>query len=211
MIRAFFGGTFDPIHNGHLETSAALMNELGIERLAFMPSATPPHKKKPDVSAEQRLDMVKLACEGYSGFAAEDWELKQQRPSYTSATLSELSKYYSNDSLFFIMGMDSLMSLNRWHKWREIIEYAQIVVMPRAGVAFEPHVKSTELELFIEQHRVDLPTSLYESHCGKLYIAQTPLIDISATELRTQLRQRPSALPIPESVYDYIKENKLYL
>lgn len=209
MIRAFFGGTFDPIHNGHLETSSALMKELGIDRLAFMPSAIPPHRTQPEASAEQRLNMVKLACKDYPGFEAEDWELQQSRPSYTTATLAEFSERFPNDTLVFVMGMDSLMSLNRWHKWREIVQYAHIVVMPRSGVPFAP--QGGELETFIAQHRVNQPSDLESAKNGKLYIAQTPLIDISATELREQLHKRPASPPIPESVYKYIKENKLYL
>lgn len=209
MIRALFGGTFDPIHNGHLETSSALMKELEIEQLAFMPSAIPPHRAQPEASAEQRLDMVKLACKSHPGFEAEDWELKQARPSYTAATLADFSKRFPNDTLIFVMGMDSLMSLNRWHKWQEIIQHAHIVTMPRAGVSFTP--KDPELKSFIEQHRVCQPCDLTEAPNGKLYIAQTPHIDISATELRIQLCKRPVAPPIPKAVYNYINENKLYL
>lgn len=209
MIRAFFGGTFDPIHNGHLETSSALMKELGIDRLAFMPSAIPPHRAQPEASPEQRLEMVRLACKDYPGFEAEDWELQQRRPSYTAATLAEFSERFPNDTLVFVMGMDSLMSLHRWHKWREIIQYAHIVVMPRSGVPFAP--KDKELKTFIKQHRVNDPSHLASAKSGKLYIARTPLIDISATELREQLHRRPASLAIPKAVYDYIKENKLYL
>lgn len=209
MIRAFFGGTFDPIHNGHLETSSALIKELRIDRLAFMPSAIPPHKEQPEASAQQRLAMVRLACKNYAGFETEDWELKQQRPSYTEATLAEFSSKFPNDTLIFVMGMDSLMSLHRWYKWRELIKHAHLVVMPRSGVLFDP--QDTELKAFIEQYRVNDPAHLADAQNGKLYIARTPLIDISATELRQQLQQRPSNPPIPKAVYDYIKENKLYL
>lgn len=209
MIRAVFGGTFDPIHHGHLATSNALMKELGIDRLAFMPSATPPHRAQPEASAKQRLDMVRLACKDYPRFEAEDWELKQTRPSYTASTLAELSEHYPGDTLIFVMGMDSLMSLNQWYQWQDIIKHAHIVVMPRSGVPFEP--QDSELKRFIEQHRVYQPGTLTEDPDGKLYIAQTPLIDISATELRSQLHERPASPPIPTAVYEYIKANKLYL
>ena len=117
MIRAIFGGTFDPIHNGHLQTAAALVKELGISTLALMPSAVPPHRPQPDASPEQRLDMVNLASQYHKAFTVEDWELRQDRPSFTANTLSEFKTQFPDDTLLFVMGMDSLMSLHHWHHW----------------------------------------------------------------------------------------------
>ncbi|WP_287796329.1 nicotinate-nucleotide adenylyltransferase [Idiomarina sp.] len=209
MIRAIFGGTFDPIHNGHLQTAAALVKELGISTLALMPSAVPPHRPQPDASPEQRLDMVKLASQYHKAFTVEDWELRQDRPSFTANTLSEFKTQFPDDTLLFVMGMDSLMSLHRWHHWCQLIECAHLVVMPRAGVPFNP--KNDELKEFISVHLTRNKNALNTQSQGLLYIAETPMVDVSATELRKQLQQREKNLPLPSNVYNYIRQHQLYL
>lgn len=209
MMRAIFGGTFDPIHNGHLETAAALVDELNISKLSLMPSAVPPHRPQPIASAKQRLEMVKLACQQHTAFIAEDWELKQDRRSYTANTLSEFQTRYPKNILLFVMGMDSLMSLHCWHQWQQLTEHAHLVVMPRAGVPFNPQDK--DLKDFISTHLTRNKDNLCQQSSGLLYIAQTPTIDVSATELRQQLQHRESNLPLPTSVYKYIREHQLYL
>ena len=209
MIRAIFGGTFDPIHNGHLQTAAALVKELGISTLALMPSAVPPHRPQPDASPEQRLDMVNLASQYHKAFTVEDWELRQDRPSFTANTLSEFKTQFPDDTLLFVMGMDSLMSLYRWHHWRQLIECAHLVVMPRAGAPFNP--KNDELKEFISVHLTRNKNALNTQSQGLLYIAETPMVDVSATELRKQLQQREKNLPLPSNVYNYIRQHQLYL
>lgn len=209
MIRAIFGGTFDPIHNGHLQTAAALVKELGISTLALMPSAVPPHRPQPDASPEQRLDMVKLASQQHTAFTVEDWELRQNRPSFTANTLSEFKTQFPDDTLLFVMGMDSLMSLHRWHQWHQLLEYAHLVVMPRAGVPFNP--QDDELKEFISTHLTRDKNTLHEQRQGLLYIAETPMVDVAATELREQLKHRENNLPLPSNVYDYIRQHQLYL
>ena len=209
MIRAFFGGTFDPIHNGHLETASALVDELDIATLSLMPSAVPPHRSQPCASARQRLEMVKLACQQHPAFTAEDWELKQDRLSYTAHTLSEFKERFPNDILLFVMGMDSLMSLHKWHNWTQLTDNAHLIVMPRAGVDFSP--QDDELKSFIATHLTKHKKDLTEQSSGYVYIAETPMVDVSATELRKQLQQRKPNLPLPSSVYDYIRQHQLYL
>ncbi|MDV6326554.1 nicotinate-nucleotide adenylyltransferase [Idiomarina sp. Sol25] len=209
MIRAIFGGTFDPIHNGHLQTAAALVKELDISTLALMPSAVPPHRPQPDASPEQRLDMVKLASQQHTAFTVEDWELRQNRPSFTANTLSEFKTQFPDDTLLFVMGMDSLMSLHRWHQWRQLIKHAHLIVMPRAGVPF--NAQDDELKAFISAHMTRDKNTLNEQRQGLLYIAETPMVDVSATELRKQLQQREKNLPLPSNVYDYIRQHQLYL
>jgi len=209
MIRAIFGGTFDPIHNGHLTTAAALVDELNISTLSLMPSAVPPHRPQPEASAEQRLEMVQLACQQHTAFVAEDWELKQDRRSYTANTLSEFKTRYPDDTLLFVMGMDSLMSLHRWHQWLQLAEHAHLVVMPRSGVPFAP--QDQELKDFISVHLTKVKDNLNQQTSGLLYIAQTPMVDVSATALRQQLQHREPDLPLPTCVYDYIREHQLYL
>lgn len=209
MIRAIFGGTFDPIHNGHIKTASALVNELDIPNLALMPSAIPPHRPQPGASAGQRFDMVRLAAQQHPSFQAEDWELTQDRPSYTAKTLSDFKTRHPQDTLVFVMGMDSLMSLHRWYQWEQLIEYAHLVVMPRAGVAYAPTDEA--LIRFIASHKATTKCALRAQTSGLLYLADTPMIDVSATDLRHRLRTRERDLPIPDSVYDYIKHHQLYL
>ncbi|MDV6315483.1 nicotinate-nucleotide adenylyltransferase [Idiomarina sp. HP20-50] len=209
MMRAIFGGTFDPIHNGHIETASALINELNISTLSLMPSAIPPHRPQPGASASHRLEMVKLACSHHPAFEAEDWELKQDRPSYTANTLSEFNNRFPDDSLLFVMGMDSLMSLHRWHQWQQLSDYAHLVVMPRPGVDF--NVENERLKDFISTHLTHVKGDLEHQKSGLLYIAKTPMVDVSATELRERLQHREHDLPLPDTIYDYIRQHQLYL
>lgn len=209
MMRAIFGGTFDPIHNGHLETAAALVDELEIPSLSLMPSAIPPHRPQPEATPLQRLEMVKLACGYHSAFRSEDWELKQERLSYTAHTLSEFKTRFADDTLLFVMGMDSLMSLHHWHQWQQLTTHAHLVVMPRSGVPFDP--RDETLKEFISTHRTKVKGDLNRQTSGKLYIAETPMVDVAATELRKQLKHRKDNLPLPANVYDYIRQHQLYL
>jgi len=174
-----------------------------------MPSSVPPHRPQPCASARQRLEMVKLTCQQHPAFTAEDWELKQDRLSYTAHTLSEFKERFPNDILLFVMGMDSLMSLHKWHKWKQLTDHAHLVVMPRGGVEFNP--QDEELKSFISTHLTKNKEALTKHSSGYVYIAQTPMVDVSATELREQLQQRKPNLPLPSAVYDYIRQHQLYL
>lgn len=207
-VRALFGGTFDPIHLGHLKTALALIDELQIDALHLMPNSVPPHRQQPQASAEQRLQMVKLACDNFRQLVPEPYELTADGPSYTAKTLTHFKQTYPNDTLLFVMGMDSLVSLDSWHQWQQLTTLAHLVVMPRSGYSLSQ--ASAKLTQFIEQHSCDSPELLRQRPHGCIYLAKTPRVDISATAIREQLTEQQRHDALPQTVANYIQQQQLY-
>ncbi|MGM0524902.1 MAG: nicotinate-nucleotide adenylyltransferase [Pseudomonadota bacterium] len=208
MIRALFGGTFDPIHNGHLKAARALVEELHIGTLHLMPNAVPPHREQPGATGEQRLKMVQLACQPHFNLVAEDFELNSNEPSYTVKTLQHFQQKYPADTLLFIMGMDSLVSLDSWYQWQQLLNHSHLLVMPRPGYKMDN--ASASLRDYIAQHKTDKAAALENHQHGLIYIADTPLVDVSATQVRQQLAAGCTDVPVPESVLNYIQQQQLY-
>src|SRR5512143_4181715 len=128
-----FGGTFDPIHYGHLRTALELKRALDLERLHFVPAATPPHRAAPCTDAALRLRMVQAAIAGEPGFVADDRELKRPGLSYTFDTLTSFRAEFPDRPLCLLLGMDAFLNLPQWHEWREIPQLAHVVVAHRPG------------------------------------------------------------------------------
>ena len=134
MKIGILGGSFHPIHNGHLDMARSAMNVLGLDRVLLMVDRIPPHKELAQgATSEQRYRMVQLACEGETGFEASDWELNQSGTSYTALTLTHLSEEHPQDELYFIIGSDMLRSLTSWYHPEIICEKARLVCICRAG------------------------------------------------------------------------------
>ena len=127
------GGTFDPIHYGHLTPAREAMQALGLEHIRLMPNHIPPHRPQPVASSEQRLAMVTLAASEFGGFQVDDRELRRQSPSFTFDTLRQLRHELPDTPICFLIGMDSLLSLPTWHRWQELTDYAHLVVSVRPG------------------------------------------------------------------------------
>lgn len=208
MMRALFGGTFDPIHAGHLKTVSALIDEIGIDVLHLMPNAVPPHRSQPQATAAQRLAMVELACESHPKLQAEAFELQSKQPSYTIKTLKHFRHTYADDTLLFVMGMDSLVSLDRWFQWSQLADYAHLLIMPRPG--YQLADASEPLKDYLRKHIVSDSQLLREQPQGSIYIADTPLINISATQIRQQLANNNMSHVLTDSVFDFIHQQGLY-
>ena len=207
-IRALFGGTFDPIHQGHIDTALALLDELNIDTLHLMPNSVPPHRPQPAATAAQRLEMVKLACNTDKRLVAEDFELRSEQPSYTVKTLQNFKQQYPQDTLLFVMGMDSLVSLDSWYQWQQLTDLAHLVVMPRPG--YELAQASEALGHYIKQHQCQQPGHLHQQSEGYIYLANTPLRDISATAIRNGLHTKNHHDTVPAAVAEYIEQQQLY-
>lgn len=207
MIRALFGGTFDPIHQGHLNAANALVDELGIDQLHLMPNAVPPHRSQPSASPEQRLTMVNLACQQYPKLVAEPFELNSDGPSYTAKTLQRFAQLYPDEPLLFVMGMDSLINLDQWYQWQHLLDYAHLIALPRPG--YQLTQASPTLQQYIAQHRASKAT-LTQQPSGSIYIAHTPLHAISATAIRQHIAKQNACEDVPSSVLEYIVEQGLY-
>lgn len=204
-----FGGTFDPVHIGHLRTAVELRKVLGLDEMRLIPSAIPPHRTQPQASAEHRMAMLRLALDREPGLIADDCELRRQGPSYTLDTLKQLrAKAGPETSLCLCIGMDSLISLNQWHQWRELTDIAHIVVAARPGWHLP---QSGEVLDFVRAHRATETESLKSSPAGKLLMLEMTLLPISATGIRQSLqRQESIRYLVPEKVIHYITQHQLY-
>ena len=128
-----FGGTFDPIHYGHLRTAFELLQALRLGELRFMPAGNPPHREQPMASAEQRVAMVRAATAGQPGFTVDDRETRREGPSYSVDTLAGLRAEHPTRPLCLIVGMDAFLGLPKWHQWQDILKLAHLVVAHRPG------------------------------------------------------------------------------
>ncbi len=208
MMRAILGGTFDPIHWGHLRPAQHVQAWLHADELRLMPSAQPPHRGYPGASAEQRLTMATLAAKELDNCHAEDWELRQARPSYSAQTLAELKHRWPHDQLVFLLGEDAFAGLTSWYQWQRLFDHAHLVVMRR------PHSQqrySAEIHALLKHREVQQPQQLKEQPAGAILVAETPAVDISATAIRHAIaHQLPWQHMVPENVYQYIEAQQLY-
>ena len=209
-----FGGTFDPIHIGHLRTAVELRKVLALSEMRLVPSATPPHRTQPESSAEHRLAMLQIALGSESsapepGLIADDRELQREGPSYTWDTLKELrAEAGPNTPLCLCIGMDSLIDLNQWHRWQELTDMAHIVVAARPGWHLP---KSGEVLDFVRAHRATDIEQVQSTPKGKILIMEMTLLPVSATGIRQALQRGESIrYLVPEKVIDYIRQHQLY-
>jgi nicotinate-nucleotide adenylyltransferase len=165
-----FGGTFDPIHFGHLRPAFELCQALKLAEVRFMPAGNPPHRQAPLASAEVRLAMVKAAVAGEKSFVVDDREVRRTGASYSVDTLTELRAEFPNRSLCLMLGMDAFLGLPNWHRWREILDLAHVVVWPLGEVMVDRGTGSIR--------------ELHEQKAGRVYIHAVTQLEISSTELR---------------------------
>ena len=183
------GGTFDPIHNGHVLLAQAVSERLPLDRILFVPAADPPHKGDQVASAAHRLQMVRLAIDGLDGFEVSCVEIDREGPSYTVDTLRQLSARHEDNDLFLIIGADNIADLSSWYDPEGVLELATVVSGTRAEAA------GTGSDRFA--HRIQrLPTPAY---------------DISSTDIRQRLQLGlPIRYLVPEAVERYVAEHGLY-
>ena len=204
-----FGGTFNPVHIGHLRTALELRERLGLDEIRMLPSAQPPHRDEPQVSAEQRAIMVALAIDGEPGLAVDDRELRRGGPSWTIDTLKEVRQELGADvSLSFCVGMDSLVNLASWHRWRELTDWAHLVVAARPG--WQVPADGEVAEWLRTRHNTD-PAALRQRSHGLVLVTELTLLPVAATGLRQRLRAGRSVRYLtPDSVVSYIEQHRLY-
>ncbi|KES17427.1 nicotinate-nucleotide adenylyltransferase [Gilliamella apicola] len=213
MLTALFGGTFDPIHYGHLRPALALAKEIGLSSISLLPNRIPPHKPQPGTTTEQRLAMLKLAIADYPFFTIDTRELQPQlidQPSFTIDTLKAWREQNGAQSaLAFIMGQDSLLSLPTWKEWQKLVDYCHLLICKRPGYA-QPTFE-INLQTWINQHQTKDIQALHHSPNGYIYFANTPLEAISATEIRQNIDDPQSCKKLlPAKVWQYIHEYGLY-
>ncbi len=205
----FLGGTFDPIHNGHLHagrTAAALLN---LERVHFVLAARPPHRSQPRTTIAQRWAMLELAVAGDTVLTADDREVRRNTSSYTVETLEELrAERGVHAPLVWLLGWDAYRSLPTWRRWQELLELAHLAVLRRPGS--ETDLDATMRE-FTAAHRVDDATLLRRTAAGAVFLFAAPMLSISSSDIRARLHHGDSVSQLlPRSVSTYIENHQLY-
>ena len=201
-----YGGTFNPVHYGHLRTGLEVLELFGLEQLRWIPCRLPPHRDRPCVSPEQRLAMLQLACADTPGFYVDRRELDRDGPSYMVDTLRALQDDYPEKCLVLFIGADAFAGLTNWHEWQNLFDYAHIVVMTR------PQYQATELADFFQQRLCTDKQALRRLPAGLLLFQTVTALDISATAIRDLLARglNPQFL-LPDAVIRYIRQQQLYL
>ena len=206
---AIMGGTFDPIHNGHLRTAVEILDRYGFAQLRLVPCYQPVHKTQPSVTAEQRLAMVQMAVSSDPRLSVDRREIDRTGPSYSLDTLRSIrAEIGPHEPLVMVLGMDSFLSLPTWHGWQELINYAHIFVVSRPG--WEPDLIS-ELSEFCENYRAASPLELQCAPAGLVCLETLTPLGISSSLIRALCRQQASiAYLLPEPVQTYIQQHQLY-
>ncbi|MDG4554735.1 MAG: nicotinate-nucleotide adenylyltransferase [Candidatus Competibacter sp.] len=201
------GGTFDPIHDGHLRPALEVLEALDLAEIRFVPCRIPAHRDSPQITAEQRLALVRLATAGQAGFAVDDRELRREGASYMVDTLASLREDLGDIPLYLIVGADAFRELHTWHRWRELGQFAHVVVMQRPG---PPKPFAPVLEEFVAPRMADA-AALRRQPAGLILFQPVTQLDISATHIRALLArgQSPRFL-LPEAVLACIHERALY-
>ena len=206
------GGTFDPIHFGHLRLAQELADALGLARVRFIPSGTPPHRNPPQVNGAHRLEMVRIAIAGNPLFESDDREIRRDGISYTYDTLTELREELGERPLCLLMGADAFAALTTWHRWQELFDLAHVVIAHRPGFRLQELQASLPAPLRkIYLQRLAGTPGIPRAHAGSVLTREITALDISATRIRALLAQGSSPRYLaPEVVLEYIDHNLLY-
>jgi nicotinate-nucleotide adenylyltransferase len=204
-----FGGTFDPVHYGHLRTALELVEQLQLQQLRLMPCAVPPHREPPACAARHRAAMVELAVAGEPRLVCDTRELGREGVSYTIDSLVELRRELGEGhSLCLVMGCDAVLGITTWHRWQELLDWAHVVVIARPGWQLPAAGPVAD---WLRQHRLADRRPLRERPNGGTLIEELRPLAISSTEIRRLLAAgRSPRYLLPQAVLDYIQSHKLY-
>jgi nicotinate-nucleotide adenylyltransferase len=203
-----FGGTFDPLHYGHLRTAFELWQALQLGEVRFMPTGSPPHRDQPLAPAHLRLEMVKAAIADQPAFVIDDREVRRSGVSYSVDTLTELRAEYPQRSLCLLLGMDAFLGLPNWHRWRELLDLGHIVVAHRPG--WRAPTMGPLGEIMVDRGTGNI-RDLHQQHAGRIYVHAVTQLEISSTELRQLIAQgRDPRYIVPEEVRRIIRETRCY-
>lgn len=200
------GGTFDPIHYGHLRSALDVAEQFNLDQIRLIPSARPPHREQPQATPEQRLLMLQLAVRNNDLFAVDDRELQREGASYTIDTLYSLRQEFPESPLYLLLGTDAFLHIQTWHRWQELLEFAHIVVMQRPNDVL---AMPEPLNRWFQQHLGR--DAEFEQLAGCIWPIVATQLDISATEIRNKIEQglTPQFL-LPDAVIQVISSLGLY-
>ena len=209
------GGTFDPIHNGHLRIAQEALEQCDLAQVRFVPCGTPPHRPTPTASAKSRWEMVRLALNGHSDFLVDVREVFRTDPCYTVDTLAGLrAELGAQQPLCLILGGDAFLQLHTWHEWKRLFDLAHIVVLQRAGgLPLGNAMLKADAALRAEYTARLAPGAgaLHETPSGAIFVADMPALEISSTDIRRRCADGKSVrYLVPEVVVNYINTNSMY-
>ncbi len=200
------GGTFDPIHNGHLRLAIELYERLELTELRLIPLRVPPHREPPLADPAQRLTMLQLAIENIAGLTVDDCELQREKTSYTIETVSLVKEKIGDTPICLLMGIDAFAKIHTWHRWEELLEYVHLAIADRPGNSTKEYEQ--EIAELIKTHLTGDVSELQQSSSGKIYRITMPMLDISATQIRNLISNNQDAHGlVPEKVLDFIHSN----
>jgi nicotinate-nucleotide adenylyltransferase len=209
-----FGGTFDPIHYGHLRLAEEIMEAAKLAEVRFLPSGTPPHRSAPQAHAQHRAAMVRLAIEGNNHFSVDDRETGRIGPGYTYDTLSELRRQMgSQRPIALLLGADAFLDLATWHRWHQLFDLAHVIVAYRPGFPIDTWQARMPEPLAHEYavRYMHQPLSVHLAPAGGIAAVSMTGLDISATFVRSALHTGASVrYLLPDAVLDYIRTHDLY-
>lgn len=203
------GGTFDPIHYGHLRPAQQVLRDVGLDEVRVVPAAIPPHRITPVALCQHRLRMVELAMVEFPGLRVDDRETRMEQPSYTVRTLESMRAEFGARPLYLLMGADAFDGLESWYRWEQLLELAHIVVMQRPG--WPTLSANTELPAWATTHICGDKVRFSQQSAGFILFQNVDPQDISASRIRYMIASGESVKGLmPNSVWDYIRSNQLY-
>lgn len=203
-----FGGTFDPIHYGHLRTAFELWQALRLAQVLFLPTGNPPHREAPLASSELRLQMVRAAVAGQPGFAVDDREIRRSGVSYSVDTLTDLRREHPDRSLCLLLGMDAFLGMPTWHRWREIFGLAHVVVAHRPG--WKAPITGPLGEEMVDRGTGSVQ-DLHGAPAGRIHVHAVTQLEIASTDLRALIVSgRDLRYLVPDAVRELIMRTGCY-
>ena len=203
-----FGGTFDPIHYGHLRTAFELWQSLRLAQVRFLPTGNPPHREPSLASSELRLQMVRAAIAGQGAFVVDDREMRRSGVSYSVDTLLDLRNDYPERSLCLLLGMDAFLGMPNWHRWQEIFELAHVVVAHRPG--WKAPITGPLGEVMVDRGTGSV-RDLHGAQAGRIYVHAVTQLEIASTDLRQLiLAGRDLRYLVPDAVRELIVSTGCY-
>jgi len=212
-----FGGTFNPVHSGHLRAAEIVQKRFLLDKILFIPSYIPPHKESVDIGSPlHRLRMVELACASYPRFIPSSIEIEAKEKSYSIITLEKIEKLYPETWLFFILGIDAFLEIETWKEYEELLNRCFFIVVSRQGYRLEEAKDALErlygermYEFSESEESVEIEKELFSSY--QIFLLPIDSLNIASTEIRRRAKKGISMKGmVPEAVEAYIKEKRLY-
>jgi nicotinate-nucleotide adenylyltransferase len=209
-----FGGTFNPVHSGHIRAAEIVQKRFVLDKILFIPSYIPPHKESADIAAPRhRMEMVKLAVSSSPGFVPSSIEIEEEGTSYSIFTLKKIRMAYPDSEIFFILGIDAFLEIDTWKDTQEVLQQCSFIVVNRPGYSLkEAHgVLGAKHSLVVLQEDVDVIDQTGPESSAKIFLLTIDALDVSSSEIRRRIQEGSSIKGmVPAGVETYLINNKLY-